>query len=76
MTYPVIATPERALSSLHRIAIILEEGSNGEREMLSAFHAAGFEVWDVIMSDLVSKRLTLDERYRGIAFVGGFHLQM
>ncbi|GLE09260.1 hypothetical protein PINS_up020869 [Pythium insidiosum] len=40
--------------------------------MLSAFHAAGFEVWDVVMSDLVAKRVTLDERFRGVAFVGGF----
>ncbi|TMW61487.1 hypothetical protein Poli38472_012678 [Pythium oligandrum] len=74
VTYDVVPTPERQLSTrnVHRVAVIREEGSNGEREMLSAFHAAGFEVWDVIMSDLVAKRITLDERFRGIAFVGGF----
>ncbi|KAJ0405903.1 hypothetical protein ATCC90586_003364 [Pythium insidiosum] len=74
VTFPVAPTPERQLSTrnLHRVAVIREEGSNGEREMLSAFHAAGFEVWDVVMSDLVAKRVTLDERFRGVAFVGGF----
>lgn len=74
LTYDALPTPERQLSTRgqHRIAVLREEGSNGEREMMSAFHAAGFEVWDVIMSDLVSKRFTLDERFRGVAFVGGF----
>lgn len=72
--FEVAPTPARQLSTrhLHRVAVIREEGSNGEREMLSAFHAAGFEVWDVIMSDLVAKRFVLDERFRGVAFVGGF----
>jgi phosphoribosylformylglycinamidine synthase len=39
--------------------------------MLSAFAAAGFESWDVTVSDLVNGRLTLDD-FRGIVFVGGF----
>lgn len=74
VTYQPIATPERQLSTrnLHRVAVIREEGSNSEREMTGAFHAAGFEVWDVSMSDLVAKRVVLDERFRGVAFVGGF----
>ncbi len=54
-----------------RVAILREEGSNGDREMTSAFFAAGFEPWDVIMSDLRDGRITLD-RFRGVAFVGGF----
>ncbi|TDH67925.1 hypothetical protein CCR75_004369 [Bremia lactucae] len=74
LSYVPHATPARQLNTrhLHRIAILREEGSNGEREMSAAFYAAGFEVWDVTMSDLVANRLTLDERFRGIAFVGGF----
>ncbi|MCX8026872.1 MAG: phosphoribosylformylglycinamidine synthase [Thermodesulfovibrionales bacterium] len=53
------------------VAIIREEGSNGDREMASAFYYAGFEPWDVTMSDLLNGKITLD-RFKGIAFVGGF----
>jgi phosphoribosylformylglycinamidine synthase len=54
-----------------RVAIIREEGSNGDREMASAFHLAGFEPWDVMMTDLLDGRVTLDG-FRGVVFVGGF----
>lgn len=54
-----------------RVAIIREEGSNGDREMASAFHLAGFEPWDVMMTDLLDGRIALDG-FRGVAFVGGF----
>ena len=53
------------------VAVVREEGSNGDREMASAFHAAGLEPWDVTMSDLLADRVRLDA-FRGIAFVGGF----
>jgi phosphoribosylformylglycinamidine synthase len=39
--------------------------------MAAAFLAAGFEPWDVAMSDLIAGRVTL-ERFRGVAAVGGF----
>ncbi|KAL7538615.1 hypothetical protein ACHAXR_008688 [Thalassiosira sp. AJA248-18] len=58
-------------SKKHKVAIIRQEGSNGDREMLSAFLSAGFESWDVTVSDLVDGRVTLDD-FRGIVFVGGF----
>ena len=54
-----------------KVAILREEGSNGDREMSSAFHTAGFEVWDVAMSDLAAGRIDLDD-FRGLAAVGGF----
>ncbi len=54
-----------------KVAIIREEGSNGDREMTSSFFAAGFEPWDVTMSDLLKGSMTLD-RFRGLVFVGGF----
>lgn len=54
-----------------KVAIIREEGSNGDREMTSAFYQAGFDCWDVVMTDLLNGRLTL-EMFRGLAFVGGF----
>lgn len=58
-------------SSETRVAVIRQEGSNGDREMMSAFYSAGFEVWDIHMSDLIAERVTLDA-FQGIAFVGGF----
>jgi phosphoribosylformylglycinamidine synthase len=54
-----------------RVAIIREEGSNGDREMTSAFYAAGFEPWDVVMSDLLAGKVQLQD-FRGAVFVGGF----
>lgn len=53
------------------VAILREEGSNGDEEMKVAFQQAGFTPWDVTMTDLAEGRITLDE-FRGIAFVGGF----
>lgn len=53
------------------VAIIREEGSNGDREMASAFYYADFEPWDVTMTDLLNKRVSLSS-FKGIAFVGGF----
>ncbi|PON57185.1 Phosphoribosylformylglycinamidine synthase [Parasponia andersonii] len=54
-----------------KVAVIREEGSNGDREMAAAFYAAGFEPWDVAMSDLLNGSISLDD-FRGIVFVGGF----
>ncbi|ONI35548.1 hypothetical protein PRUPE_1G542100 [Prunus persica] len=54
-----------------KVAVIREEGSNGDREMAAAFYASGFEPWDVTMSDLLNGVISLDE-FRGIVFVGGF----
>ncbi len=73
LTFVPKPTPPGILKSdgKPKIAIIREEGSNGDREMTSAFHCAGFETWDVSMSDLIRGDITLD-RFRGIAFVGGF----
>ncbi|KAL2940127.1 putative phosphoribosylformylglycinamidine synthase chloroplastic/mitochondrial [Bienertia sinuspersici] len=58
-------------TSKPKVAILREEGSNGDREMSAAFYAAGFEPWDVTMSDLLNGAISLKE-FRGIAFVGGF----
>ncbi|MFH1026332.1 MAG: phosphoribosylformylglycinamidine synthase subunit PurQ, partial [Nitrospirota bacterium] len=58
-------------NTVPKVAILREEGSNGDREMASAFYHAGFEVWDVTMTDLLSGSVNLDG-FRGIAFVGGF----
>ncbi len=54
-----------------KVAIIREEGSNSDREMTSAFYQAGFEPWDITMTDLLNEEIDLEE-FRGVAFVGGF----
>ncbi|KAJ0046007.1 hypothetical protein Pint_06354 [Pistacia integerrima] len=58
-------------TSKPKVAVIREEGSNGDREMSAAFYAAGFEPWDVTMSDLLNGAISLQD-FRGIVFVGGF----
>ena len=54
-----------------KAAIIREKGTNGEREMAYALYLAGFEVKDVMMTDLISGRETLEE-VNMIVFCGGF----
>ena len=66
-------TPAHILEAKDKpeVAILREEGSNGDREMTSAFYQAGFRPWDITMTDLISGRMTL-ERFRGLVAVGGF----
>lgn len=58
-------------ASRPKAAIIREKGTNGEREMAYCLYLAGFDVKDVMMTDLVSGRETLDE-IQMIVFCGGF----
>ena len=61
-------------SSLNRrpkAAIIREKGTNGEREMAYSLYLAGFDVKDVMMTDLITGRETLDD-IQMIVFCGGF----
>ena len=37
--------------SVCRVAIIRDQGSNGDREMAAAFYRAGFQTWDIHMYD-------------------------
>jgi phosphoribosylformylglycinamidine synthase len=54
-----------------RVAIIREQGVNGQVEMAAAFTRAGFDVWDVHMSDLAEGRRSLAE-FCGVVAGGGF----
>jgi len=54
-----------------RMAILREQGVNGQAEMAAAFDAAGFDPIDVHMSDLASGGTTL-EGFSGLAACGGF----
>ena len=54
-----------------KVAVLREQGVNSQREMAAAFHRAGFDSYDVHMTDLFSGRVGLDE-FRGMAVPGGF----
>lgn len=68
---PTPVKPRNSEVSAPRLAVIREEGSNGDREMVASFHMAGFDVWDVTMMDICQGSLNLD-MFRGVVFVGGF----
>jgi len=63
---PFIATGKRP-----RVAVLREQGVNGQLEMAAAFTRAGFEAVDVHMSDIISGRRSLEE-FAGLAACGGF----
>jgi phosphoribosylformylglycinamidine synthase len=53
------------------VAILREQGVNGEVEMAAAFTRAGFRAIDVHMTDIISGRLSLRD-FRGLVACGGF----
>jgi phosphoribosylformylglycinamidine synthase len=65
------AAPHVLRGARPRIAILREQGINGQVEMAAAFDRAGFEAVDVHMTDILSGRVSLD-RYKGFAAGGGF----
>ncbi|MDP9044351.1 MAG: phosphoribosylformylglycinamidine synthase [Pseudomonadota bacterium] len=54
-----------------KIAILREQGVNSHLEMSYAMHSAGFETFDVHMSDLQAGRARLDQ-FQGLVACGGF----
>ena len=60
-----------ARSARPRVAILREQGVNGQIEMAQAFTRAGFEAVDVHMSDLLEGRFDLSS-FKGLAACGGF----
>ncbi|HEV2430457.1 MAG TPA: phosphoribosylformylglycinamidine synthase, partial [Burkholderiales bacterium] len=65
------STPFVATGARPRIAILREQGVNGQVEMAAAFDRAGFESVDVHMTDLIAGRVSL-EGFKGFAAGGGF----
>ena len=63
--------PDRREKTGIKAAIIREKGTNGEREMAYVLYLAGFDVKDVMMTDLITGRETLDD-INMIVFCGGF----
>ncbi|MDA7990460.1 MAG: phosphoribosylformylglycinamidine synthase [Gammaproteobacteria bacterium] len=73
VTFDHRASPGPAPALLHhrpKIAILREQGVNGQLEMAAAFDCAGFEAVDVAMSDLANGDSLAN--YCGFAACGGF----
>ena len=66
-----IAAPYIASGKRPSIAVLREQGVNGQIEMAAAFDRAGFNAVDVHMSDILSGRVTL-ENFQGLVACGGF----
>ncbi len=66
-----VAAPHIARGVHPRVAVLREQGVNGQVEMAAAFTRAGFEAVDVHMSDLASGRHKLAD-FAGFAACGGF----
>ncbi|HEY4530034.1 MAG TPA: phosphoribosylformylglycinamidine synthase [Luteimonas sp.] len=66
-----IAAPYVSTGAAPRVAVLREQGVNGQVEMAAGFTLAGFEAVDVHMSDLVAGRVSLAD-FAGFAACGGF----
>jgi phosphoribosylformylglycinamidine synthase len=66
-----IAAPYIARGERPRIAVLREQGVNGQMEMAGAFDRAGFMAVDVHMSDIIEGRVSLSD-FKGFAACGGF----
>ncbi|MEQ1564885.1 MAG: phosphoribosylformylglycinamidine synthase [Myxococcota bacterium] len=71
LTFDPSLNPSRALVGRPPVAILREQGVNGQLEMAAAFDRAGFAPVDVHMSDLSSGRVSLDG-FVGLVACGGF----
>ena len=54
-----------------KVAVLREQGVNGQLEMAAAFYQAGFDAVDVHMSDILAQRLSLSA-FSGLVACGGF----
>ena len=66
-----VCCSDTATNKTPKAAIIREKGTNGEREMAYCLYLAGFDVKDVMMTDLITGRETLED-INMIVFCGGF----
>jgi phosphoribosylformylglycinamidine synthase len=66
-----IVAPYVARGARPRVAVLREQGVNGQVEMAAAFTRAGFDAYDVHMSDLLASRQDLST-FHGIVACGGF----
>ncbi|MNV18753.1 Phosphoribosylformylglycinamidine synthase [compost metagenome] len=66
-----VAAPFIATGARPKVAILREQGVNGQIEMANIFERVGFDAYDVHMSDLIEGRVQLSD-FRGLAACGGF----
>ncbi|KZX82827.1 phosphoribosylformylglycinamidine synthase [Oleiphilus sp. HI0009] len=66
-----VAAPYINTGAKPRIAVLREQGVNGQTEMAAAFTRAGFEAQDVHMSDLGAQRVDLAD-FNALVACGGF----
>jgi phosphoribosylformylglycinamidine synthase len=66
-----VAAPFLNVGSRPRVAVLREQGVNGQYEMAAAFTRAGFDAFDVHMSDILGGRVDLTG-FKGLAGPGGF----
>jgi phosphoribosylformylglycinamidine synthase len=66
-----VAAPYVARGARPKVAILREQGVNGQVEMAAAFDRAGFEAHDVHMSDILGGRVSLSG-FQGAVAGGGF----
>ncbi len=66
-----VAAPYIARGARPKIAVLREQGVNGQVEMAAAFDRAGFDADDVHMSDIIAGRVSLSD-YKGVTACGGF----
>jgi phosphoribosylformylglycinamidine synthase len=66
-----IAAPYVARGARPRVAVLREQGINGQVEMAAAFDRAGFDAIDVHMTDIIAGRVGL-QRFKGYVACGGF----
>ncbi|WP_313224743.1 phosphoribosylformylglycinamidine synthase [Stutzerimonas nitrititolerans] len=66
-----IAAPYIKRGVRPQVAVLREQGVNGQVEMAAAFDRAGFAAVDVHMSDILSGRISLED-FKGLVACGGF----
>jgi len=66
-----VAAPFIGKGARPKVAVLREQGVNGQVEMAASFDRAGFDAYDVHMSDLAAERVSLRD-FQGIVGCGGF----
>ena len=72
-TKVVLDFDQHYLGELAKVAVLREEGINGDREMQASLASAGFEVFDLTVTDLSARGQRADlNQFQGLVFPGGF----
>ena len=66
-----VAAPFVLSGARPAVAILREQGVNSQTEMAAVFTRAGFDAYDVHMTDILSRRVRL-ARFHGLVACGGF----